>query len=408
MPTARIYYDDAFTRKFTAQVVSCEPAGAPGDGSPVQKQWRVKLDRTAFYPTSGGQPHDLGRLGDVNVVDVIDEDDEIIHVVDRAIEAGTVKASIDWARRFDHMQQHSGQHLLSAVFHAKFALPTVSFHLGSDICTIDLRGREPTLEILESAACAANEIVYQDRAVNVKYGTAEELAAAGVRKTVERAGVLRAIAIEDLELQPCGGTHVRRTGQIGMIHIRGISRIRQDWRVEFVCGKRAEQVAREDLAALKAVAQRLNCSVAEAVATAERVVAERDAHFKSARASMEKLAGLDARSAVQTCEVGANGLRVIARVFSGVAPEYVQAFAREAAKADRSVVLAVRSECGHVFFSQHPSAGKDMNILLAEALKHVEGKGGGSRDSARGRVADPKRGRELLNAAVSELEYHRS
>ena len=279
----------------------------------------------------------------------------------------------------------------------------MSFHLGSAICTIDLRGREPTQEILESAARSANEIVYEDRAVNVKYGTAEELAAAGVRKNVERAGVLRAIEIESLELQPCGGTHVRRTGQIGMIQIRGASKIRQDWRVEFACGQRAERMARKDLATLRAVAQRLNCPVPETEAAAERLVAERDAHFKSARASMEKLANLDARAAVQTSEAGTEGLRIVTRVFSGVAPEYAQAFAREVAKEDKTIALVARTECGHVFFSQHPSAGKEMNVLLTDALKHLGGKGGGSRDSARGRLAEPSRAAELIDFATARL-----
>jgi alanyl-tRNA synthetase len=403
MSTVRIYYGDAFAREFTAQVRSCEPASTPSTDSPAHPLWRVKLDRTAFYPTSGGQPHDVGELGGACVVDVVDEGEEVIHVVDRAVEVGPITGSIDWARRFDHMQQHTGQHLLSAVFHSKFALPTVSFHLGADICTIDLRGHEPGPEILESAVSVANEIVYEDRAVNVKYGTAEELAAAGVRKTVERTGVLRAIEIEGLELQPCGGTHVRRTGQIGMIQIRGVSKIRQDWRVEFACGKRAEKFAREDLMILKAVAQRLNCSVAETVVTAERVVAEKDAHFKNARASMEKLAGLDALAAVQATAAGADGVRVVTRVFRGVAPEYVQAFAREVAQSDKTIALVVRAECGHVFFSQHPSAGKEMNVLLAAALKNVGGKGGGSRDAARGRLAEPSRVTEFMNLAAELL-----
>ena len=251
MTTKRLYYDDAFQREFTAEVLSCEPGTGAALGGTAQLEtsagaaalatangplWRVKLDRTAFYPTSGGQPYDTGQLGDSRVVDVVDEEDEVIHVVDKSIAIGPVQGTIDWHRRFDHMQQHTGQHVLSAVFHSRFALPTVSFHLGSDVCTIDVRGREPTQEILDGAMAAANDVVYADRAVNVKYGTAEELAAAGVRKTVERSGTLRAIEIEALELQPCGGTHIQRTGQIGMILVRGVSRIRQDWRVEFACG----------------------------------------------------------------------------------------------------------------------------------------------------------------------------
>jgi alanyl-tRNA synthetase len=414
MDTERIYYEDSFAREFSAEVLSCEPvavetgdAAAAADAKSVAtgaaKLWRVVLNRTVFYPTSGGQPHDVGKLGAANVVDVLDEEDDVVHVVDAAIALATVSGVVDWERRFDHMQQHSGQHVLSAVFHAQSALPTVSFHLGANLCTIDLRGREPTAEILERAAMAANEIVYEDRAVIVKYGTPEELAAAGVRKTVERSGKLRAIEIEGVELQPCGGTHVRRTGQIGMIALRGFSRIRQDWRVEFVCGKRAERLARVDLAMLKSIAQRLNCSVAETVSAAERVVAERDVYFKSARASNEKLAAVDAQSALQTTEIGVDGIRVIVRVFRGVSPEYVQSFAREVAKADKTVALIARSECGHVFFMQHANVGRDMNALLAETFGQVGGKGGGSRDSAGGRLADPQRAAEALQHAVSRL-----
>jgi alanyl-tRNA synthetase len=365
--------------------------------------WRVKLDRTAFYPTSGGQPHDTGRLGDARVLDVLDEEDEVIHIVDKRIAIGPVQGIIDWERRFDHMQQHTGQHVLSAVFHSRFALPTVSFHLGTDICTIDLRGQEPTQEILDSAMAAANDVVYADRSVNVKYGSAEELAAAGVRKTVDRIGTLRAIEIESVELQPCGGTHVQRTGQIGMIWVRGVSRIRQDWRVEFACGRRAERLARADFAALRAVAQRLNCSPQEAVSAAERVVAERDANFKSAKASIQKLAGMDARAYLQEVAVRADGLRVVAKLFETEPPEYVQAFARELAQAENTVALLVHCESGQIFFSQHPTAKKDMNALLAESLKQVAGKGGGSRDSARGRLADSQRASEFMSIATEAL-----
>jgi alanyl-tRNA synthetase len=414
MPTQRIYYDDSFAREFSAEVLSCEPVAAAETGRAVTESakpgcahkptlWRVVLNRTAFYPTSGGQPYDTGKLGAASVMDVLDEGDVVMHLVDAAVETGPVTGVVDWVRRFDHMQQHSGQHVLSAVFHAQFALPTVSFHLGANLCTIDLRGREPTADILERAASAANELVYADRAVNVKYGTAEELAAAGVRKTVDREGALRAIVIESVELQPCGGTHVRRTGQIGMIVLRGVSRIRQDWRLEFVCGRRAERLAREDFAMLRGIAQRLNCSVAETVAAAERVVAERDVYFKSARTSAEKLAAVDAQAALQTSEIESDGIRVFARVFQGASPEYVQSFARELTKAAKTVALVARCECGHVFFMQHASAGQDMNALLAETFRQVGGKGGGSRDSARGRLADPGRAAEALQYATSRL-----
>jgi alanyl-tRNA synthetase len=403
MKTERLYYDDAFAREFTAHVLSCAPTSSATWETETASWWRVKLDRTAFYPTSGGQPHDTGQLGDARVVNVLDEEDEVIHLVDKPIAIGSVQGIIDWERRFDHMQQHTGQHVLSAVFHSRFAFPTISFHLGSDICTIDVRGREPTREILDSAMAAANDVVYADRAVNVRYGTAEELAAAGVRKTVERSGTLRAIEIESLELQPCGGTHVQRTGQIGMILVRGVSRIRQDWRVEFACGRRAERLARHDFATLHAVAQALNCSPQEAVSAAERVASERDAHFKSARASIQRLAEMDARASLQDFPVGADGLRIVAKLLDSDSPEYAQAFARETAQTENTVALLVHSESGQIFFSQHPTAKKDMNALLNESLKQVAGKGGGSRDSARGRLADPQRAPELLTFAATAL-----
>lgn len=407
MQTERLYYDDAFAREFTANVLRCEPEQSATTDGPAGL-WRVILDGTAFYPTSGGQPHDTGELGEANVVDVRDEsgdgEEYVVHIVDRPIDPGMVTGRIDWERRFDHMQQHTGQHLLSAVLQRNFSLPTVSFHLGAELCTIDLNGREPGKEILEQAARIANDAIYEDREVQVIYGSAEELAKAGVRKEVNRTGTLRAIEIEALDLQPCGGTHVRRTGQVGTIALRGLSRIRQDWRVEFACGRRAERLAREDYSALKAVAQRLNCSIAETASAAERVVAERDENFKTARASLQKLAEIDARAAVQGTTRGTDGVRVITRIFEGARPEYVQNFATQAAKAEKTIALVVRRECGHVFFAQHPTAGKDMNAILQDGLKQVGGKGGGSRDSARGRLTDPQQAQELLAGAMAALK----
>jgi alanyl-tRNA synthetase len=400
VPTDRLYYNDSFTREFTAEVISCDPEPHT---SVAPSRWRAKLNRTAFYPTSGGQPHDTGQLGPARVLEVLEEDDDFIHIVDRLLSPGPLTAQIDWPRRFDHMQQHTGQHLLSAIFQQKFSLPTVSFHLGAELCTIDLRGAEPTQRILDDAASAANEIVYEDRAVTIKYGTAEELAAAGVRKTVERSGILRAIEIEALELQPCGGTHVKRTGQIGTILLRSVSKVRQDWRIEFVCGQRAEKAARADFSTLKSVAAKLNCAPQETAAAAERLVAERDAHFKSARASIEKLAALEARASVVAAELRPDGLRLIARVIENESPEFVVSFAREAAKAENTVALLLHAETGDVYFARHAALSDNMSALLKQSFAHVPGKGGGTPDFARGRLQDPTRSHEFLTCAVAML-----
>jgi len=313
--TRRLYYDDAFATEFTARVKSCEPALVPF--SPVAKApaWEVVLDQTAFYPTSGGQPHDLGKLGEANVIDVRDAEDEIIHTVDQPVELGEAKGCINWPRRFDHMQQHTGQHLLSAMFQERFGLPTISFHLGSELCTIDLRGPEPTEEILEGAERAANQIIFENRPVNVRYGTADLLSQLGVRKEVERDGILRAIEIESADLQPCGGTHVQRTGQIGMLLVRRCTKVRQDWRVEFVCGRRAERFARRDFQLLRRLAEELRCAPEDVVAASQRVLTERDAHFKNVRALLQRLAEAEAVAALQSTNASASGIRVVARVF---------------------------------------------------------------------------------------------
>jgi alanyl-tRNA synthetase len=176
MKTHRIYYDDAYEREFSARVVHCELLPPDVNAGITSQALGLVLDRTAFYPTSGGQPNDLGKIGDASVLDVRDDGDEIMHVVDRRPGSPDVLGCIHWPRRFDHMQQHSGQHLLSAMFQERYGRPTVSFHLGTDFCTIDLRGPEPSEEILEGAERAANKIIFEDRPVTVRYGTAEDLA----------------------------------------------------------------------------------------------------------------------------------------------------------------------------------------------------------------------------------------
>jgi len=399
MATHRRYYDDSFEREFEATVVSCEPV--VHEAAPA---WEVLLNSTAFYPTSGGQPHDVGRLSEANVLDVRDEEEEIVHIVDRELEPGSVKGCIDWARRLDHMQQHTGQHLLSAMFQERFGRPTVSFHLGTDACTIDLRGPEPSEEILEGAERAANQVIFEDRPISVRYGTAEDLAELGARKEVQRSGILRAIEIEGADLQPCGGTHLKRTAQIGLVLVRRCTKMRQDWRVEFVCGRRAEHVARQDFLRLRRTAERLGCSTDEIVAAAERVVSERDAHFKSARATLQRLAEVDAALELRS-SAGAGEMRLIARLFpEEAAPaEYLGHFATQLAKSEKTVALLARFPGGDVIFAQHPSAGKDMNALLKQVMQQFGGKGGGTRDFARGRLNDATQAEKALASAKTLL-----
>ena len=407
MTTRRLYYDDAYLKEFTARVMRCEALPPDARSGVATNVCGLILDSTAYYPTSGGQPNDLGKIGDANVLDVRDEGEEILHVVDRRFVDAEVTGRIEWPRRFDHMQQHTGQHLLSAIFQERFGLPTVSFHLGAEVCTIDLRGAEPSEEILECAERAANEIVFEDREVNVRYGTAEELSKLGVRKEVEREGTLRAIEIESADLQPCGGTHVRRTGEIGLILVRRCTKVRQDWRVEFVCGARAEKAARRDFLLLRETAAKLECAAEEVAGAAEKVVAERDANFKNARANLQRLAEAEARLARQDVAAEPDGARIFARRFEGVPAEYLGFFATEFVKAEKAIALLAADD-GSLVFAEHPSAGKNMALALKQVFEKIGGKGGGTQTFVRGKLSDAGKTEEALAFAKEILSARES
>jgi len=400
MATHRIYYDDSFARDFEAQVLTCEPC-VHG----TTPAWEVVLDETALYPSSGGQPCDRGKLGDANVLEVRDDGDEIVHIVDRELQPGPVHGCVDWVRRFDHMQQHTGQHLLSAMFQERFGRPTVSFHLGAELSSIDLRGAEPTAEILEGAERAANRVIFEDRPINVRYGTPEELAQMGVRKEVDRAGILRAIEIEGADLQPCGGTHVRRTAQIGTLLVRRCTKIRQDWRVEFACGARSERLARNDFRLIARAASSLGCAADDIADAAARVVAERDTNFREIRNLLQRLAELEAASALASASADASSIRIIVRAFEeNTHTDYPGFFSTQLAKAEGVIALVGLKDGGQLIFSQHPSAGKDMNALLKRTFERFAGKGGGNRDFARGRLTDGANIDQALEFARTTLQ----
>jgi alanyl-tRNA synthetase len=255
---------------------------------------------------------------------------------------------------------------------------------------------------LEGAERASNKVIFEDRPVNVRYGTADQLSELGVRKEVDREGILRAIEIESADLQPCGGTHVKSTGQIGLILVRRCSKVRQDWRVEFVCGGRGERVARADFRRLRQTAEKLGCSFDETVSAVTRALAERDAHFKNFRAMLERVAKAEAALALQDAPGGPGGLRFISRVFEDVPAEYLGFFATKVAKSERTIALLALSDGGHLLLAQHPSSGKDMSALLKTIFEKFDGKGGGARDFARGRLNDPSRAAHAL-ALAKEL-----
>jgi alanyl-tRNA synthetase len=393
--TERLYYHDSFLREFDAQVISCEKDG---------ERWKIVLDRTAFYPTSGGQPHDTGKLGDVPVIEVADVEHKVVHYASAAIPVGPVHGVIDWPRRIEHMQQHTGQHLLSAAFIELFGFQTVSFHLGKEISTIDLDTPAVKAEHLEKAERRVNEVIFEDKPVVIRFGTAEQLAEAGIRKKVEREGVLRAIEVEGFDRQPCGGTHLERTGQAGLLLIRRLERRRDQCRIEFVCGFRALTVARSDFSTLTQAASLLSCGPAEVPAVLGKLIEERRVQHGAVKRLEERLAEHEARELLASHPVtGAGSLRVIASALEEATPGYLGLLAAKLVGETNVVALLASRASGHVVFAQTKESQHDMGALLRDTLKQFGGKGGGAKDFAQGSVADAGKAADVIAQADKSL-----
>jgi len=398
--TERLYYHDSFLREFDAHVLACQPEASPG-------RWRVELDRTAFYPTSGGQPHDLGRLGDVSVVEVADgAAHKIVHYASAALPLGPVHGQIDWPRRIDHMQQHTGQHLLSAAFIELFNLQTVSFHLGRETSTIDLAAPSIVQRHLDEAERRTNEIILDDRVISVRFGTAEELAEAGIRKDVEREGILRAIEVEGFDRQPCGGTHLARTGQAGLLLLRKLERRRDAWRLEFVCGFRALAAARTDYAILSKAAEQLSCGLPDIPAVLAKTLNDKKTQHGAAKRLEERLADHEAKALLASAikdTASAGATRVVATALEDATQDYLRVVARTLVAEPNIVVLLASHANGHAVFAQSKGGPHNMGALLRDSLKNFGGKGGGPQDFAQGSLSDPSQAGPFITHAKAML-----
>jgi alanyl-tRNA synthetase len=394
--TERLYHRDSFLREFDADVLDCTSA---------QGRWEVLLDRTAFYPTSGGQPNDVGRLGDAFVLEVFErEDEEIVHAVDHPIAPGRIHGSIDWPRRFDHMQQHTGQHLLSAAFLELFQFSTVSFHLGREISTIDLAAPSVVPRHLEEAERRANAIIFEDRPINLRFGTAQELAEAGIRKAVEREGILRAVEIEGFDRQPCGGTHLARTGQVGLLLVRKCEKQKQNWRIEFVTGFRALACARDDFAALTRVAEEFSCGLPEVPVMVHKTLEDRRATQRATKKLQERLAELEAESLLAApAQLRSDGARMISTVFDEGDPAYLGLLSTKLVAHPRVYALLGARTGGAIVFARSADLDADMGALLRQVLPPAGGKGGGTKQFAQGSVSDAAALDKILGAAAATL-----
>jgi alanyl-tRNA synthetase len=411
--TERLYYSDSFLTRFTGAVTDVrELAGS--NGEPL---WQLSLNRTAFYPTSGGQPFDTGQLTATSLdgtslkvpVEDVEEDDQgaVWHFVRKPIAVGShIEGQIDWERRFDHMQQHTGQHLLSAVFWRELQAPTISFHLGESTSTIDLASGPMAYLSLERVERIANEIIGEDRLVSVHYvprSEAEAMLATGqLHKLPDRAGTIRLIDLADCDKNACGGTHVRSTGQIAGLQVRGVEKVTRGVRIEFVCGLRAVRAARSDLAILRETSALLSTRATELATTVGRLLTERKANTKESQKLREELATFQAAQLAMEVPIE-NGLRLVVRAWRDRDRDYVKLLAsRTAAAAERTAVIFCASDFDPVRVFVARSSDLDFNCgqILREALAHFGLRGGGSADFAQGEV--PAEQEAALRASVSD------
>jgi alanyl-tRNA synthetase len=374
--TTRLYYTDSHLATFDARVVeTVDLAGRTA----------VVLDRTAFYPTSGGQPHDVGTIGNARVVDVVDlEDGRIAHVLDGAIDPGrTVTGRIDWSRRFDHMQQHTGQHVLSAAFGRVHGARTVSFHLGSEASTIDLE-QQLDAPAIASGEAEANRILWEDRPVTVRFASADDAASLPLRKESARTGTLRLVEVEGFDLSACGGTHVSRTGAIGLIAVAGHERFKGGTRVEFLCGGRALRGFSRLRDVVSGCVRQLSVLPPELPASIERLQADAKELRSQVRDLHGRLATHDAaRLAASAHDVG--GTRVVVARVDGADAQSLKGLAQEiAGRAGHAAILVGSAPPVPIVIARAADVTLDSGALLKQLTSRFGGRGGGRPELAQG------------------------
>jgi len=374
--TQRLYYADPACVEFEAAVVSCDTI----EGRPV-----AVLDRTAFYPTSGGQSYDVGTLGDRQVLDVIELDDERIgHVVSEPLPPGTtVRGRIDWNRRFDHMQQHTGQHILSAAFDRLHGSRTVGFHLGAVVSTLDL-DKILNADSINAAEAEANRIVWENRPIRIRIASADEAASMPLRKEPTRSGPLRLIEVEGFDLSACGGTHVAHAGQVGVIALRSWEKFRGGMRLEFVCGTRTLREFRVLRDAVAGSLRLLSVDPRELPSAIERAQGENKELRRTIRDQQARLAGHDAAAMLARAHQVGDTLVLIDAV-DGWDQTGLKSLA--AAAASRPGVVAAllsTTDPALVVIARAPDVGIDAAVVLKALLARFGGKGGGKAELAQG------------------------
>lgn len=413
--TERLYYNDSHLIEFEARVIE--------NTERVSGWTAVTLDRTAFYPTGGGQPSDTGIIDDQQVLECIDvEENGVLHVIKgRAPQVGSVvKGRVDWPRRLDHIQQHTGQHILSQALVTLFNAPTRSFRVLSDSCEIDVDLKNPSDEAIERAVELANNVIWEDREIAIRNVTAEEAAQLPLRKDPARTGELRLIEIEGFDLTPCGGTHAHRTGEVGLIAVRHWEQAKGMTRIEWMAGRRALNDYRRANQTARSVASLFSAARDDAAKLAARTIQENKELHHRIRALEEVAAKVEAEELLRDSmhdptgvgessrgmsaqrdtlsnvrnnvtdpdrvEEVSSGTRIITKVFNNRDAESLKHLA-QALIAHHGVIALLGSRDGdtaRLVFARSEDASGDMNALMREACAMLDGRGGGRPDLAQG------------------------
>jgi alanyl-tRNA synthetase len=398
--TERLYYTDAYRQTFLAGVLAVVAAPGTPEG-----RTGVVLDRTAFYPTSGGQPHDTGMLAGSRVTDVLDAGDHVIHVLAPGARPPglgiEIEAAIDWNRRFDLMQQHTAQHLVSAAFLRTLDAATVSVHLGES-STIDFDRAALTAEEARAVEDAVAEAIYANHAVSIRFVDESEAEDLGLRRPAKRSGTLRLVEIDGLDRSACGGTHVRATGELGPVLLRRWERAKGHLRVEFLAGWRALRDYRWKHGVIAEWSGRLTVGDRELPDALGRLAARAEDAERGLVAARRRLVAHEAAERLAAAPGPAGRPKVLRLEFPQRDVEDVRLLLRELTAREPCVVLAGVVESGRLFFVRSPGAGADMGAVLRHAAQSVGGRGGGSAEAAQG-SAPPAEVSRALDLAASQL-----
>lgn len=372
--TQPLFYDHAYLTQFEAGVI---------DRRTIDGQCALALDRTAFYPTGGGQPCDKGTLNDVKVMDVRAEGDGIWHIVEHPLPTHTVQGRIDWATRWDHMQNHSGQHILSQAFVITSDAATVAWRLSDNTVTIDLLRSDLTDEHLADAERLGNAIVQEDRPITARVVAEAEIPALALRKLPEVAGPLRIVEIADFDRVACSGTHVSATAQVGLIKILRAERRGPETRIHFVCGQRALADYARKHALVRELAARLTCGEDELPAAVERLHKDTQATFKALKTAQQALVDGEAnRLWMQAADRSAP--RAITGLYPAWDEEQLKALAMALKRLPGCFIALAGGRSALIIVARSADVTLDAGQTLRAVLSQIGGRGGGRPDFAQG------------------------